>query len=373
MQVEDWPLSRIIRYERNPHKRSKKSVTKIAASIKDFGPRQPIVVDEAGVILVGHGRLDGAELLGLPTFPVHQALGLSEQQKTAYRIADNRTNEESEFEEDALKLELSSLEGFDLSMTGFDLRQVNSYLRGGPVDGEDNVPDPGPAVTQRGDLWEMGEHRLLCGDATSAEDHEATLDGAKPDLVLTDPPYGVGVAYASFDDSAEKTRALIAAFFPLIAKWPVIALTSGHRCMWDYPKPTWVMAWIHPAGNGNGPWGFNQFHPVLVYGKDPQLKHGLGSHPDSLVLAAGREGQAGHPTPKPVSVWRWFLTRCSVNRGDIIFDPFLGSGTTLIACETEGRRCYGLEIEPRYCDVIVARWEKFTGKAAVLERREVAA
>src|ERR1700691_3214922 len=142
MHVEDWPLDRIKPYPGNPRKRSKKAVAKVAASIREFGVRQCIVVDEAGVILVGHTRRDAAELLGMPTFPVHQALGLTAAQKIAYRIADNRTNEETAWDEPALSIELKALEGFkfDLNLTGFDLRQTNSFTRGGPQEDEDNVP-----------------------------------------------------------------------------------------------------------------------------------------------------------------------------------------------------------------------------------------
>src|SRR6202167_4387467 len=153
MHVEDWPLDRIKPYPGNPRKRSKKAVAKVAASIREFGVRQCIVVDEAGVILVGHTRRDAAALLGMPAFPVHQALGLSEAQKRAYRIADNRTNEETEWDVDLLAIEMKALDGFklDLSLTGFDVRQLTGYLRTGPQTGEDDVPEPGEPVTKPGD------------------------------------------------------------------------------------------------------------------------------------------------------------------------------------------------------------------------------
>jgi len=193
MHVEDWPLERIKPYAGNPRKRSKKAVEKVAASIREFGPRQPIVVDEAGLILVGHTRRDAAALLKLDTFPVHQALGLSEAQKRAYRIADNRTNEETEWDDDLLAIELKALDGFklDLSLTGFDMRQMTSYLRTGPQAGEDDVPEPGELITKPGDLLVLGDHRLLCGDCTIAESVAAVLEGEKPLLMITDPPYGI--------------------------------------------------------------------------------------------------------------------------------------------------------------------------------------
>ena len=137
--------------------------------------------------------------------------------------------------------------------------------------------------------------------------------------------------------------------------------------MWFYPRPTWVMAWVHPAGMGNGPWGFNQFHPILCYGPDPYLARGLGSRPDSLVLAVDREGVEGHPTPKPVKVWSWLVQRVTPDASALVYDPFLGSGTTLIAAEQLGRTCYGIEIEPRYVDVILQRYMNLTDESPVRE------
>jgi len=224
MHVEDWPLDRIIPYAGNPRKRSKKAVAKVAASIREFGPRQPIVVDEAGVILVGHTRRDAAAQLGMATFPVHQALGLTEAQKIAYRIADNRTNEETEWDDDLFAIELKALDGFklDLSLTGFDLRQVTSYLRMGAQPGEDDVPEAGEPITRPGDLWVLGDHRLLCGDCTNAECVAAVLDGAKPLLLVTDPPYGVPL------DNEWRDRAGLNGCGPAEASY-MKHRTEGHR------------------------------------------------------------------------------------------------------------------------------------------------
>lgn len=197
IKTELWPLEKIKPYPGNPRKRSKKAVAKVAASIKEFGWRQPIVVDEKGIILAGHTRRDAAEFLELKQAPVHQAFGLTAAQKRAFRIADNRTNEETEWDDELLSIELKGLQGlnFDLSLTGFDLRQVTGYVRSGPVEGEDDIPPvPKKPVTKRGDLWILGEHRLLCGDATSAEDVARLMNGERAGLMNTDPPYGVGYA-----------------------------------------------------------------------------------------------------------------------------------------------------------------------------------
>ena len=232
--------------------------------------------------------------------------------------------------------------------------------------GEPKEDDPGPQMdkaeelrekwgTERGQLWEVGRHRLMCGDVLNGEHHAELLQGQTVDLVLTDPPYGVGVDYGDFEDTKENVRALIDAFMPMIDMWPVILLTSGHRCMWDYPRPTWVLAWVHPAGMGRNPWGFTQFNPVLAFGKDPYLSQGKGSRPDSLVLATDRDGEQLHPTTKPLKVWTWLLERGSTTAGDHILDPFLGSGTTMVAAEQLGRICYGMEIEPKYVAVTLER------------------
>ncbi len=393
MLIEMWPLSRLKPYDKNPRVRSKKSISKIAASIKEFGFRQPIVADENDVILVGHGRRDGAAFLGMTEVPVHQALGLTPAQKHAYRIADNRTNEETEWDEDLLKFELRGLAdlNFDLSLTGFDLRAVNGYLRSGPVDGEDDVPEPGPPVTKPGDLWVMGEHRLLCGDASNTE---AVKFAFPAHCMWTDPPYGVNYvgktkhALEISSDRAEDTSviagAISAARNVLVQSAPFyVAHPPGAR-MWVFAQILEAQKWrIHQQliwvkdsmVLGHSDYHFQ--HEPILYGFTPGVgRAGRGNHAgthwygdDSQVSVFNiprPKRSEEHPTAKPVELVR----RCILNstiKGDAVYDPFLGSGTTIIAAESEGRRCYGLEIEPRYCDVIVARWQKFTGKQATLE------
>lgn len=264
---------------------------------------------------------------------------------------------------DGLKEYLDGIQMPDLET--IDLPEVDweafseKYLNP-PQDGltpDDQIPEPPKKPkTRRGDLYILGEHRLLCGDSTKAEDVARLMDGQKADAILTDPPYGVGVDYGVFEDTLPNAQGLIEKFMPIILAWDVpILLTPGHRAMWLYPKPSWVLAWIHPAGMGRNPWGFTQFNPILAYGKDPYLKRGLGSRPDTLILAADREGEMGHPTPKPVKVWLWLLERVSPSKEELIYDCFLGSGTTLIAAEKLNRRCYGMEIDPVYTDVCVKR------------------
>jgi hypothetical protein len=216
--------------------------------------------------------------------------------------------------------------------------------------------------TGRGQVWEISSqsakgksHRLMCGDGTKAENHDKLLNGVIVNLVLTDPPYGVGIDYRDYVDNLPNLISLIQSFMPLITRWPVVLLTCGNNAIWEYPKPKWVLAWVHPASNGSGPWGFTNFNPILAYGPDPYLAKGLGSRNDSIVMCADREGVEGHPVPKPIKLWSWLLERGSIAVGDCILDPFLGSGTTMVAAEKLGRLCYGMEIAPEYVAVCLER------------------
>ena len=236
------------------------------------------------------------------------------------------------------------------------------------------VEDPGPQIdraeelrekwqTERGQVWEVGRHRLICGDASSESDHNTVIGTAAVDLVLTDPPYGVGIEYGvgigvgtTFDDSPEAIHALIPLFMPLCLRWPVVLLTPGQKNLWEYPRPRWILSWNIPAGGGLNTWGFTTWHCVLAYGKDPYLARGLGGRPDGVTMMATRDKSVeGHPVIKPLDVWKWFLERGSPARGERVLDPFLGSGTTMVAAEQLGRICYGMEIEPKYVAVTLER------------------
>ena len=236
---------------------------------------------------------------------------------------------------------------------------------------EDEVPEP-PAdpVTQPGDLWTLGDHRVLCGDSTDRAAVESLLDHEKPSLCFTDPPYGADISYDTHDDSQANLKGLVKGFFPLAVELcEVVALTPGINNIAVYPPPSWVLCWFYAAGTGRTPWGFSSWQPVLVYGKCPKLASGHGCHPDGFNHPASPDDMAvnrslSHACPKPVTAWARFLDRLTVEAGQLVYDPFLGSGTTLIAAEQLGRKCYGLEISPAYCDVIVNRWESLTGRKA---------
>jgi hypothetical protein len=218
-----------------------------------------------------------------------------------------------------------------------------------------------------------GGHRVVAGDSTSEEAVSAAVSQRGPALCLTDPPYGLGDSttakhdYDQYVDTSEGLQRLIDGFLPIARTIAaLVILTPGNRNHRRYPAPTWTMAWFTPAGIGRGPWGFCCWQPILCYGKDPKLVTGKGSHPDAIVHTESSE-KNGHPCPKPVKFWSWLMERTS-EPGDLVFDPFLGSGTSLIAAETTGRVVCGIEVSPAYVDLSVARWEAFTGKRAFHEK-----
>jgi site-specific DNA-methyltransferase (adenine-specific) len=358
MKIEVLPLSKLKPYARNPRKIPQKAIDKVAASLLEFGWQQPIVVDKKRVIIVGHTRYLAALQLGWTEAPVHIAAKLTAAQANAYRLADNRTGEETGWNLELLGAEMMELKSmdFNLSLTGFNIGEIGRLL---PASAEEPEAQMDRAEelqakwkVERGQVWEIGKHRLMCGDFRDATEW---ISG-KPELLLTDPPYGVGLEYGhEFLDSPENVRDLIKALAAWIPRFKCALITSGHRCLFDYPRPDWILAWIHPAGNGRGPWGFTTFNPVLAYGKDPLLSAGQGSHADSIVMAQDRQGELGHPVIKPIKVWNWLLHRGSAHENDTVVDCFAGSGTTFVAAEQTGRRCAGIEIEPKYCAVILER------------------
>jgi DNA modification methylase len=216
----------------------------------------------------------------------------------------------------------------------------------------------------------QGGHRILVATSTDADAVARLMVGGKADLCLTDPPYGIGETasakndYRSYDDTPDNLVCVIRSFLPLaqsVAR--VVVLTPGNANIGRYPSPTWIMAWFTPAGIGSGPWGFCCWQPVLCYGKDPKLAKGKGRHPDAIVHTETAE-KFGHPCTKPIKFWSWLMERAS-EPGDQVYDPFAGSGTTIIAAELTGRTCLAIEIDPIYVDMTVTRWENFTGRAAV--------
>ena len=398
-RIELWPLERLKPYERNARTHSAEQVAQIAASIVEFGFTNPILVDSGDGIIAGHGRLQAARELGLSTVPVVVLDHLSDRQRRAYVLADNQLALNAGWDLELLRTELQDLvaDDFDLSVIGFSDEELEDLLPEveelPPEDADDEaVPEPPEEpITKPGDVWLLGKHRLMCGDSTSLTDVERLMAGDKADMVFTDPPYNIasenkGVA-AHVSQAHEKLMAsewdmnfcfenVEACLLASIATNATVYVCTSHHlassiwawmktwsdhsnwCTWSKPNPmpslmkrhwTWNAELICYATRGKHVFNF------------PGEGHAL-----STWTIAKVNGQSGHPTEKPVAVPEHAIVHSS-KKGQLVLDLFGGSGSTLIACEKTGRQARLMELDPRYCDVIVQRWQAFTGKLATLE------
>jgi DNA modification methylase len=396
IQIEQWPLDRLLPYAANARTHPVEQVAQIAGSIAEFGFNVPCFVDERGVLVAGHGRLLAAQSLGLSKVPVIRLDHLSDAQARAYRIADNQIALNSGWDDALLSAEVARLkeDGVDLELLGFPEDELDRLLAGldgekGGNEDEDVVPEP-PAtpISRPGDLWILGRHRLLCGDATRAADVARLLSDVRPHLMVTDPPYGVdydpswrndaGVSATtrtgrvSNDDRADWRDAW--ALFPgdVAYVWHagVHARTvaesldaSGFhiRSQIIWSKSRFVL------GRGDYHW---QHEPCFYAVRKGATGHWQGARDQSTVWMIGGGGDEDaatvHGTQKPVECMRRPMINNS-ERGDAVYEPFAGSGTTMIAAESVERRCFAMEIDPRYCDVIIERWQSFTGAKVQLE------
>ncbi|MFQ3895480.1 site-specific DNA-methyltransferase [Sphingobium sp. R-7] len=389
--VKRWPLARLVPFARNARTHSAAQIDQIAASMREWGWTNPILVDEAGTIIAGHGRVEAARKLGLLEAPVMIAAGWSEGKKRAYVIADNKLALNAGWDEALLAAELSDLNAlaFDLDLIGFDATDLDRLLGTADDDeGEDEIPAvPEAPVSRPGDLWRLGGHRLLCGDATSAADVSRLLGGVRPHLMVTDPPYGVeydpswrndtGTSQTRRtgkvlnDDRADWREAW--ALFPgevayvwhgalhattvadslIFCQFDIrsqiiwtkerLVLSRGHY-HWQH-EPCWYAVKSGGKGNWSGDRKQTTVWPISSKAQDAETVHG---------------------TQKPVECMRRPM-RNNSSPGQAVYEPFMGSGTTLIAAETCGRICLGLELNAAYVDVAVIRWQQLTGHAATLE------
>lgn len=392
MKVELWPIENVVPYPRNPRQIPQIAIDKVARSIQEFGFRQPIVVDAKGVIIVGHVRRLAAQKLGLTHVPVHIATELTAAQVNAYRLADNRTNQEATWDTEAMALELANLklDEFDLDLTGFNLDEIQELLADtteGLTDEEEAPAVPQFALTEPGDLWIMGNHRLLCGDATSSRDLERLMDGQKAELVFTDPPYNVN--YEGYTEekltiqgdnmTPEQFEVFLAAVFSSYRQ----ALKEDGSLYVCHPS-SWqrefqdalehsdfeVRCQIIWAKNTFA-WGFGRYkfqhEPIFYCHRKGESDPWYGDKSQSTLWQENKPAANRlHPTMKPVELIERALVNSS-KAGDLVLDLFGGSGSTLIACEKNGRSSRLMELDPKYCDVIVKRWQDFTGKEAHLE------
>jgi DNA modification methylase len=397
-RIEQWPLARLQPYARNAKAHGADQVAKIAASMAEFGWTVPCLVSEDGELIAGHGRVLAATQLGLTEAPVIVLGHLTEAQRRAYRIADNKLTELGTWDEALLSAELQELlaDDFDLSLVGFsdgELDQLLASDAGGEDaadgDGEDLPEPPQDPVSRPGDLWLLGSHRLLCGDATVITDLDRLMAGSRADLCFTDSPYNVDYAGGAGAEKAGKGRrimndALGDGFerFLYDACVSIIAHTAGaiYMCMSSSELHTLQKAFVAAGGHWSTfiIWAKDrftlgrsdyqrQFEPILYGWPEGEKHHWCGARDQSDVWFIDRPSRNDlHPTMKPVGLVERAI-RNSSPRGGLVLDPFGGSGTTLIAAERTGRKAALLELDPRYVDVIVERWQAETGRDAILD------
>ncbi len=400
LQVVTWPVERLIPYARNARTHSDEQVAQVAASIAEFGFVNPILVGPDGVIIAGHARLLAARKLRMTEVPVLVLGHLTETQRRALVLADNRLALNAGWDEEMLKVELESLkeDGFDLDIVGFTDEEIEDLLRDpeqvleGNTD-EDAAPElPETATTVAGDVWILGNHRLLCGDATQMESVEKVLAGGLADMVFTDPPYNVNYGATMKDKLRGKKRKIANdnlgqefEQFLQDALVNILAVTKGgiYVCMSSSELHTLHRAFTKAGGHWSTfvIWAKNtftmgrsdyqrQYEPILYGWKDGTDHFWCGARDQGDVWFVKKPvANDLHPTMKPVELVERAIRNSSKGR-DTVFDPFGGSGTTLIACEKAGRQARLIELEPKYCDVIVARWQDFTGKQAKLEQKQ---
>lgn len=397
-RIEHWPLDKLLPYVRNARQHSEDQIAQIAASIAEFGFVNPILTGADGVLVAGHGRLAAAHKLGLATVPVVVLDHLTPTQRRALVLADNRLAELATWDNDLLRIELEALQddGFDLDLTGFDADALADLLASEEPEHEgqtedDAVPDvPEEPVSHPGDVWLLGPHRLVCSDATTAESFALLLpDGERADMVFTDPPYNVNYANSAKDKLRGKHRpilndALGAGFYDFL--YDALALINAHTrgaiyvAMSSSELDTLQSAFRAAGGHWSTfiIWAKNtftlgradyqrQYEPILYGWPESAERHWCGDRDQGDVWQIKKPQRNDlHPTMKPVELVERAI-RNSSRAGDVVLDPFGGSGTTLIAAEKAGRVARLIELDPKYADVIVRRWQDWTGKQATRE------
>jgi DNA modification methylase len=397
-RVERWSIARLIPYANNPRLHSEADLDKMVAAIQKWGWTMPVLVDEEGELIAGALRLRAAIRMGLTELPVIVARGWSEEEKRAYRLADNQLAARAGWDFERLSNEVRDLKfaDFDLGLIGFEPDQLQTILAGLGSSGlsdPDSVPELSDRpVTQRGDVWLLGDHRVGCGDSTNAADVGQVLAGSQPHLMIADPPYGVGyepswrgrrklgggrlaVGKVLNDDRADWREAY--ALFPgdVAYVWhgalhgDIVAAGLAACGLQLRAQIVWAKQHF-TLSRGDYHWQ----HETCWYAvRDGKTSHWRGDRTQTTIWSISnnnpfgngqREHSWGHGTQKPVECMRRPIINNS-RPGQAIYDPFLGSGTSLIAAEMTGRLCYGVELNPAYADVIVRRWQLFTGRAAI--------
>lgn len=367
MEIIKLNINEVIPYSNNPRKNDN-AVDAVAESIKQCGYCSPIVIDEDNVILAGHTRLKALKKLKWKEVECVRKTGLTEEQKKKYRILDNKTNELAEWDFDLLEEEIADLDfdGFDF---GFDMsafEEPQEIVEDEPPEvDEDSEP-----ITQLGDIWQLGRHRLMCGDSTDKATVELLMDGKKADMVFTDPPYNIGYRGVSDKRTIQNDKMTDEDFVDFLEKALMPCETMYVCCSWQYShlfrqalenigqKIKAMIVWdkVNPAQHLDK---YFKQHEIIWYcgafGGEKTLR--------GDVWQCKRQKNTVHPTMKPLELIGMALQ--DQPKKKTVYDGFGGSGSTLIACEQLNRTCYMMELDPKYCDVIIKRWETFTGKKAV--------
>jgi len=390
MDLSETPVADLKPYKQNARTHSPEQVRQIVKSIEQFGFTNPVLTDGKNRIVAGHGRVMAAKEMGLPTVPTIPLGHLTKAQVRAYVIADNKLALNAGWDEQILAEELTGIDDseIDIDLTGFSEDEIADLLKEestGSSEEDDNVPDTPENIfnVQRGQIWQLGDHRLMCGDSTDKADVDRLMDGAKADMVFMDPPYGVGIvgggkAFGTVGGGKAFGTVGGGNIIPANKYKPIegdqttatairaIALTEDYdnRIIWggnyyahSLPETSGWLVWDKEMtgnfGDGEMAWTSHK-KPLKIF------KHTW----NGLIKESEKRESRVHPTQKPIAVSEW----CFENYGDpkAILDLFLGSGSTLIACEKTGRKCYGMEIDPHYCSVIINRWQEYTGKTAEL-------
>lgn len=413
LRIELRPVSLLKRYSDNARRHSKKQIRQIAESIKTFGFVNPVLVDENDVMIAGHGRVEAAKLLNLNEVPTIRLEHLSESERRAYILADNRLAELADWDNEILAIELQHLLDFDLvfdiSVTGFETPKIDMLIQGqepehDSYDDQPDIDENMPIVSVAGDLWRLGKHRIICGDCRDPNTIDVLMDGKHTQMVITDPPYNVpidghvsGLGKHRHKDFAMASGEMSPKEFITFLKTSLSQLTrvskdSALHYIWMdwrhitelqtacknlYDSMINLCVWVKSNG-GMGSFYRSQHELIFVYrvGKGSHINNvELGQHgryrtnvwqcPGLNAFGENRDSSLSfHPTVKPVQLVADAILD-TTKRKDIVLDSFLGSGTTVLAAERTGRICHGVEIEPKYVDLTIRRWQDATGKSAI--------
>ena len=387
-------INELIPYDSNPREHSKEQIEQVANSIQEFGWTMPILIDEKNEIIAGHGRLMAGKFLGIKEVPCLIAKGWTEEQKKAYCIADNKLTENSKWSADFLKLNLTDLydNDFDLNLTGFSTEELSKIIPDFAVEegltDENDVPEiPEDPVTKKGDVWVLGNHKIICGDATQMDIYETLLGDKKADLVVTDAPYNVDYVGKTKDklkiqNDRQEDQSFIQFLSDSFSNLNIHLKQGGCFYIWHSDsegyafrtacintdwKVRQTLIWSKNSmvlGRQDYQW---QHEPCLYGWKEGGSHQWYSDRKQTTIIKHDRPTRSKlHPTMKPVGLLQYLIEN-STKQEDIVLDCFLGSGSTIIACQKVNRVCYGMELDEKYCDVVIKRWQDFTGMDAILE------